>query len=178
MDIRASYALALIEFEEKKALSPFVSYFSRNAAEERIKAIMKTRKYSMTAIAAAVILTAAITVGFATAPAFKDRGVGIMQTQASSNGDETAKRNDTERVRSSAIQEQKTEEKADGVNPENGAPDAYLKKAADAIAEKRIFGSRVIDDPTGFAEREFGKTIFYDDPDRSKRIETDVSEHG
>ena len=70
LDSRSGYALTLISLEEKKSgLGPFASAFSKNAIEERIRAIMKIRKRSLAAIVAAVLLVCCITTGFATSAA-------------------------------------------------------------------------------------------------------------
>ena len=67
LDNRSGYALTLISLEEKKSgLGPFASAFSKNAVEERIRAIMKIKKRSLAAIIAAVLLVCCITTGFAT----------------------------------------------------------------------------------------------------------------
>ena len=67
LDRRSEYALTLISMEEKKSgLGPFASAFSKNAIEERIRAIMKIRKRSLAAIIAAVLLVCCMGVGFAT----------------------------------------------------------------------------------------------------------------
>lgn len=64
---RASYAYTLIGMEEKRSgLVPFYSSFSRNAMEERITAIMKTKKKTAAAGICAVVLVGAVAVGFAT----------------------------------------------------------------------------------------------------------------
>ena len=50
-DSRPAYARTLIAMEEHRSgLGPFASSFSRNAIEERIKAIMKMRKRSLAAV--------------------------------------------------------------------------------------------------------------------------------
>ncbi len=55
---RASYALALIDLEETRAgCSCMQSYFSKNLITERIEAIMKFKKSSAAALAAAAMLT-------------------------------------------------------------------------------------------------------------------------
>nr|MDE7219599.1 M56 family metallopeptidase [Oscillospiraceae bacterium] len=70
LDSRSKYALTLISMEEKKSgLGPFASAFSKNAIEERIIAIMKTKKRSIAAILAAVVLVCCVGVGFATSAA-------------------------------------------------------------------------------------------------------------
>ncbi len=168
IDMKSSYALALIEFEEKKALFPLVNYFSHNAAEERIKAIMKMKKYPISAIVAAVLMIVAISVGFSTAPAIiKDQGEKNTKVQNALYEEERNAYYNSEKVQSNVITEQKTEENISIIDAGNSSPD-YYEKAIDAIEENRIFGSREIEDPAAFAEREFGKTIFYDDPGRSE----------
>jgi beta-lactamase regulating signal transducer with metallopeptidase domain len=65
--IQSAYALTLIGLEEKKsAPAPLISGFSKDAIEERITAIMKTKKYSMPVIVFAVLLVVGLTVGFTT----------------------------------------------------------------------------------------------------------------
>lgn len=64
---KAEYALMLIGTEEKKAgLMPLFSGFGKNCAKERIVAVMKIKKASALAVAAAVILTAGVSAAFAT----------------------------------------------------------------------------------------------------------------
>lgn len=64
---KADYARTLISMEEKKSsLYPLGSSFSKNAIEERIKAIMKMKKRSLTVIIFAVLLVAAVAVGLGT----------------------------------------------------------------------------------------------------------------
>lgn len=66
-DSRACYTRTLIHMEEKKsALIPLSNNFSRNAIEERIKAIMKIKKTSLITILAAVALILCVTIFFAT----------------------------------------------------------------------------------------------------------------
>ena len=64
---RASYANVLICMEETKSgFAPLCSHFSKNAIEERITAIMKTKKTTiLSLVAAAVLVTGTVTV-FAT----------------------------------------------------------------------------------------------------------------
>lgn len=64
---KSSYALTLIDMEEKKSQTiPFCNSFSKNATEERIEAIMKMKKTSMAALAAALCLIGGVTTVFAT----------------------------------------------------------------------------------------------------------------
>lgn len=68
----SDYALALIAMEERKSgLGPFASAFSKNAIEERIRAIMKLKKTSLAALAAAVVLVCCVATAFATSAAEK-----------------------------------------------------------------------------------------------------------
>lgn len=64
---KANYANTLIHMEEKKSgLVPFYSSFSKNAIEERIKAIIKIKKTSFGAIIFTIILITGVAVLFAT----------------------------------------------------------------------------------------------------------------
>lgn len=70
LNTKAEYALALIAAEEKKAgITPFVSGFGKNSVKERIAAIMKIKKTSVLAAAAAIILTVGVSAAFATTAA-------------------------------------------------------------------------------------------------------------
>ena len=69
-DKRSAYAMTLIAMEaQKSGLGPFASAFSKNAIEERIRAIMKMKKRSLAAIMAAVVLVCCVSVAFATSAA-------------------------------------------------------------------------------------------------------------
>lgn len=70
-DGKTAYAMTLIRMEETKSgLKPLCSGFSRNPMEERIVAIMRIKKTSLTAAFAALTLVAGVTTAFATsAPA-------------------------------------------------------------------------------------------------------------
>ncbi|MCB6366121.1 M56 family metallopeptidase [Intestinibacillus massiliensis] len=69
---RAGYAMALIGMEQRKgALLPL--HFSQNATEERITAIMKTKKATLAAGLAAACLIAGLTAAFATSAPAKAR---------------------------------------------------------------------------------------------------------
>lgn len=64
---KSAYARTLISMEEKKSsLAPLCNNFSKNAIEERITAIMKIKKTSFTALAAALLLVGGVTTAFAT----------------------------------------------------------------------------------------------------------------
>lgn len=65
--VKSSYALTLIDMEEKKSkIIPLCNSFSKNAIEERIEAIMKMKKTSIAALAATLCLIGGVTTVFAT----------------------------------------------------------------------------------------------------------------
>ena len=85
---KAEYALMLIGTEEKKAgLMPLFSGFGKNCAKERIVAVMKIKKASALAVAAAVILTAGVTMAFATSAEYGEinSGDSTRETAVSEN---------------------------------------------------------------------------------------------
>ena len=57
--------------ETKNVLSPLCNSFSKNAVEQRITAIMKTKKTSRIAILIAVVLVVVVSVVFATSASTK-----------------------------------------------------------------------------------------------------------
>lgn len=64
--VKSSYALTLLRLEERRrAPAPYYSSFSKNAAEERIKAIMIYRRSSATAIVFAILLVVVTALAFA-----------------------------------------------------------------------------------------------------------------
>ncbi|MDO5400429.1 MAG: M56 family metallopeptidase [Eubacteriales bacterium] len=66
---RSGYAMALIHMEETKgSLSPLSNGFSKNAIEERIKAIMKTKKRTLWVSLIALVLVGTVAILFATSP--------------------------------------------------------------------------------------------------------------
>ncbi len=70
LERRGDYARALISMEEQKSgLGPFASAFNKSAIEERIIAIMKTKKRSLAAVLAAAALVCCVGVAFATSAA-------------------------------------------------------------------------------------------------------------
>lgn len=78
---RSDYALTLIAMEENRSnFGLLYSGFSRNAIEERIRAIMKTRKASVLTVAAAVVLVVVITVVFATSAGIKEDTSSLDET--------------------------------------------------------------------------------------------------
>lgn len=90
--IKSAYALALISMEEEKSgLTPFCNNFSKNAIEERIEAIMKIKKTSVVAIAAALCLIGGVTTAFATSASANtysstNTEMGTVMSRKISNG--------------------------------------------------------------------------------------------
>lgn len=70
---KASYAMTLIQMEEKKSgLTPLCNSFSKNAIEERITAIMKIKKASIFSLVLALALVVGVTTAFATSAGISD----------------------------------------------------------------------------------------------------------
>lgn len=66
-DSKSAYARTLISMEEKKSgLTPLCNNFSKNAIEERITAIMKTKKITIGALIFSVVIVITVVVLFAT----------------------------------------------------------------------------------------------------------------
>ena len=77
-DRRAAYARVLIRMEETRGgLTPLCSHFSQNAMEERINAIMKTKKTTDASLILAAVLVAGTVTVFATTP--QENGNGTEQ---------------------------------------------------------------------------------------------------
>lgn len=96
---RASYAHSLIDMAEQGRLFSFMhSYFSKNAAEERIIAIMKYKKTSLLAVVLALVLTIGMATGFTTGAVAKDNDSALPdgQTQTSQRSNEEAGPQDDE----------------------------------------------------------------------------------
>ena len=84
---RASYAHSLIDMAERgRSFSFMHSYFSKNAAEERIIAIMKYKKTSFLAIAAALALTLGMATGFTTGATAADTDSALPEGQTQTSG--------------------------------------------------------------------------------------------
>ena len=65
--VRYSYALTLIELEEKKSsYTPFANCFNKNPIEERMVLIMKTRKINFAGILAALAIVISASIAFTT----------------------------------------------------------------------------------------------------------------
>ena len=91
MDIKSVYATALISMEEKKSgLTPLCNSFSKNAIEERIRAIMKIKKTSKFAVIISVVLLICVTGGFATSASSLEKKTETAQE----NGETTVALNE------------------------------------------------------------------------------------
>lgn len=72
---RATYAKVLISMEETRSgFTPLCNNFSRNAIEERITAIMKTRKTTVVSLVLAAVIVAGTTTVFATSALAESKG--------------------------------------------------------------------------------------------------------
>lgn len=95
-----SYALALLEMEEKRTyLTPLSSSFSKNALKERIDAIMKAKKRTAAGIIGALVIVAAVVVIFATSAIEKQSEAArknLLENLPVKNAGETADRDDGE----------------------------------------------------------------------------------
>lgn len=91
MDIKSVYATALISMEEKKSgLTPLCNSFSKNAIEERIRAIMKIKKTSKFAVIISAVLVICVTGGFATSASSLEKKTETAQE----NGETTVALNE------------------------------------------------------------------------------------
>lgn len=91
MDIKSVYATALISMEEKKSgLTPLCNSFSKNAIEERIRAIMKIKKTSKFAVMISAVLVIGVTGGFATSASSLEKNTETAQK----NGETTVALNE------------------------------------------------------------------------------------
>ena len=91
MDIKSVYATALISMEEKKSgLTPLCNSFSKNAIEERIRAIMKLKKTSKFAVIISAVLVICVTGGFATSASSLEKKTETAQE----NGETTVALNE------------------------------------------------------------------------------------
>lgn len=91
MDIKSVYATALISMEEKKSgLTPLCNSFSKNAIEERIRAIMKIKKTSKFAVIISAVLVICVIGGFATSASSLEKKTETAQE----NGETTVALNE------------------------------------------------------------------------------------
>lgn len=82
---KSAYALTLIGMEAKKSgLTPLCNNFSKSAIEERITAIMKTKKITIGAIVLSIVLLAVIVAVFVTSASDKP-GAGRTDNQSAEN---------------------------------------------------------------------------------------------
>lgn len=95
---KSDYAMTLICMEETKSgLAPFCSSFSKNAIEERIRAIMKIHKITVFSRTLAVFLVAAIAVIFVTSCS-SSANTSAQKADAAYSGDNGVLRAETESV--------------------------------------------------------------------------------
>lgn len=120
MDIKSVYATALISMEEKKSgLTPLCNSFSKNAIEERIRAIMKIKKTSKFAVIISAVLVICVTGGFATSASSLEKKTETAQE----NGETTVALNEVniredESLSSSDVEWWTAEEYAKWLNEE------------------------------------------------------------
>ena len=82
---RAAYARTLISMEERKSfIAPFCNNFSKNAIEERIVSIMKTKKSSAVALFAAGVIVAGATGAFITSVQADENRTADVQSNGTS----------------------------------------------------------------------------------------------
>lgn len=96
-NVKSAYALTLINMEERKsALFPLCNNFSKNAIEERIEAIMKTRRGTKSAIIIACALVVITIMVFATSSvqAEKNNRIKMLFTTAHESAVLTEKENE------------------------------------------------------------------------------------
>lgn len=87
---RSAYARTLISMEEQKSgMVSLCSYFSKNAAEERITAIMKTKKRTLPILLLATALIAGTAVLFATSAKPKVSGEEMLREESDDSGVKT-----------------------------------------------------------------------------------------
>ncbi len=81
---RREYSLMLLNMEAKKSgLLPFCNHFSKNSIEERIRAIMKTKKMTVGMIAVSVVIVVVIAALFATSAS------NVTESPQTAEADET-----------------------------------------------------------------------------------------
>lgn len=87
-ETRASYARVLISMEETRiGFLPLCSHFSKNAIEERITAIMKTKKTTIISLVVALVLVVGIVAIFATSAQKEASGDKVATANAEKSGD-------------------------------------------------------------------------------------------
>lgn len=87
-ETRASYARVLISMEETKSgFVPLCSHFSKNAIEEGITAIMKTKKTTIISLVVALVLVVGIVAIFATSAQKEETSNNATTANAVESGD-------------------------------------------------------------------------------------------
>ena len=87
-ETRTSYARVLISMEETRSgFVPLCSHFSKNAIEERITAIMKTKKTTIISIVATLVLVAGTVAIFATSAQKEETSDNVTTANAVESGD-------------------------------------------------------------------------------------------
>lgn len=173
---KSDYAMTLICMEEAKGgLAPFCSSFSKNAIEERIRAIMKIRKITILSRTLAVFLVAAVAVMFVTsystsantsareADAASSRDSGVLRTETESTPSEST---DTADISSSVIE--------DGSSPAQKI--AYNISRNDRFPEYQAMGLSY-DDASGYLMYD-GKTVGYFKDEYGPQTYTRFSDEG
>ena len=99
-DVRGAYARVLIRMEERRrGVQPLCNHFSKNAMEERIRAIMKTKKFTAISLMLAALLVAGTVTVFATSAKQDENiapvgtaGAVVEQNAANAGGAEAVER--------------------------------------------------------------------------------------
>jgi len=173
---KSDYAMTLICMEETKSgLAPFCSSFSKNAIEERIRAIMKIRKITVISRTLAVFLVAAVAVMFATscsttantsarrADAASGRDSGALRTETESTPSEST---DTADISGSVIE--------DSTSPAQKI--AYDISRSDRFPEYQAMGLSY-DDTSGYLMYD-GRTVGYFKDEYGPQSYTRFSDEG
>ncbi len=91
-DSRSAYARTLINMEEKNSrLSPLCNNFSKNAIEERIVSVMKTKKATLVAILIGIIVIVGVIIAFATSAEERKQMVFVMDKLYVATGEDVSK---------------------------------------------------------------------------------------
>lgn len=153
------YAMTLIRMEEiKSGLAPLISHYSKNHIKERIVTIMKFKKTTTFAAAAAVFLTVGITTAFATSAQPQSDGIEqqINSTDVSASENSSAEKtpNSIQNPNVSSAEAQTNDVEA----PVESTPDKteqiptakkytdeyYLEKYADYLVDTPPYGGYMI----------------------------------
>ena len=162
---RRGYALALLGMEERRgALRPLCNSFSKNAIEERIRAIMNGKKTTLMTIMSGLAVVTAVTLVFATsaqaaeaapAPATSATGTAVVQDK----GYISTKGN------IAAVAEGSGWKDPDDIKPDPETGKYYTKAQYNKIAALRANGS----EKQSIAQfnRELRAKFYGDEPDES-----------